>query len=450
MGALRRLAGRFPWLVRGAIAGARIVAFAVTLVEAPLFLARQRGLFRNPLGCVFWVWSFGHNTFELDYLARLYYPHRISLIFIPDPRTNVYFGFCFEHNVDVFVFRSVLAPLLERLDRRLNLFPVRQTQYHVMRFWLVIVSAVLSRFTVVDRLTTISRTLSLAPKGIWIGREATGDLVPIEDLTGYIRLLRDGIGQSPRMPDHLRARCVRTITTRHPEFFDRPFVTLLLRLKGRNSTDLSDSIRCSGPQENYLPAVRYLTARGYHVVGAGETDHTVFSGVPGYYALADVDLPAKLLNIFVLMQCAMYIGQASGPNWMGSMVGYPTLVCDGVWYSGTCRPTDLILYKPYYEADTGRRLSVVEVFREHVDLVFGYNYARKGIHIGHNSADEILEGVKETVAAMEGRLVLSDDDRRLCERYARLLPTGAIIASQGNRPPLYILRQHEKELLEEV
>ncbi|MBM4439478.1 MAG: TIGR04372 family glycosyltransferase [Candidatus Rokubacteria bacterium] len=448
---LRRLARRAPWLVRAAVSVIRGVIGAATFLEAPLFLLRHRRLFRNPLGYVFWVWSFGHNIFELDYVARLYYPHRISLISMPDPRANTYFSYCFERNVDTVVFRSVLDPLLERLERRLVLFPVRRAQYRVMRGWLLLVSAVHRRFTAIDQHATIARTLSLVPEeGMWIGRESTGDLVPTDDLTGYIRLLRDGIGRPPRMPAGLRRQCEDGIRRRHPTFFDRPFVTLLLRQKGRNSEDFSDSVRVAGPPKNYLPAVRHLTAHGYNVVGSGETAHEVFESVPGYYALRDVDVPPKLLNLYLLLHCAMYIGQASGPNWMGSTVGYPTLVCDGVWYSGTCRETDLILYKPYYEAQTGRRLSIVEVFREHADLVFGYNFARKGIRVGANSDDEILEGVKETLAAMEGRLVLSDDDRRLCEAYLALLPPRAIIASQRNRPPLYVLRQYEKELLETV
>ena len=98
------------FIVNGLILSGRrvlLIFFAViTVVEVPIFLTKNRRIFKNKFVLVYSTWSFGRQISEWDIVSRLYYPHRISLIPIYLPRNNPYLADCFEHNVDVFKFKS--------------------------------------------------------------------------------------------------------------------------------------------------------------------------------------------------------------------------------------------------------------------------------------------------------------------------------------------------------
>lgn len=85
-----------------------VLGVIVATVNAPLFLVKNRSMFSNPIFYVFWHCSFGQGILDLDYAARLYYPHRylalcfehnISLIYMPDPRSS---------QMDTFILKKAL------------------------------------------------------------------------------------------------------------------------------------------------------------------------------------------------------------------------------------------------------------------------------------------------------------------------------------------------------
>lgn len=95
----------------------RAIVLVVSLVEVPRFLLRNRAIFRNRMLMPFWHWSFGHAITGIDYASRLYWPHRISLLYIPHPSSNPYLPRLFSHNVDVFTLESSLSFRSVRIDK---------------------------------------------------------------------------------------------------------------------------------------------------------------------------------------------------------------------------------------------------------------------------------------------------------------------------------------------
>ena len=414
----------------------RAIVFTVALVEVPLFLLRNRALFRNDILYPFWHWSFGHTVSGIDYASRLYWPHRISLLYVPHPDSNPLLPRLFGQNVDTFTYRSVLG------FRSVNIDAPRIA---VLRFYVYLVAALVPRLQVAER-RSVYKTISLVgDRRLEAGDPDTNTLVQAFDYTGYVRLLHDRVGRDAALPPDLRDQARAAVEAAYPGFLSKPFVALTFRRKGRG-LELHTSIRDAGPPENYLPAVRWLAENGFHVVLWGD-DSRVFEDVPGVFTLEHAELPRELLNLFVFAEAALFVGQQSGAPVLANACGVPCLLTDAMPYRyGTFRNEDLLLFKRMRERATGRVLSLVEVFRDHRDLAQGYNFEAKGIEIVANSPEEILEAVQEAAALVRGKLELSQEDERLADLF-RLLPDESMhIAYHGNRPPLAELRRLRAEL----
>lgn len=419
----------------------KIIIGLISCIEIPIFLITHPKIFKNEIIYVFWHWSFGHTILGLDYVSRLYYPHRISVIYIPHPGSNPYLPLCFQHNMDVFIYPSIV-PFSRVFD---------SPRYRIMRFMLSVITALTERIQLIEQFN-IYKTLSLAKNELFLGYEESGKFEKAIDWTGYIRFLKDNIGKTPRLPDTLIAKCHQEIIRIHPEFFDKPFVTLLLRVKYPEGGFglFSTTVRCAGPQENYTEAVKFLTQNGYNVVGTGETNHAHFEHIPGYYSFKRVHIDPKLLNLFLLMNCKLFIGQHSGAFILPDSCGILCLLCDSLHYRiGTCRQEDILIFKHLRDRSTGKRLSYADVFKHHPDLAYGYHFKEKNIAIEPNSSEEILEAVKECYAIIHGQLELSDEDKRLCDAFRRLPSKDMVISYPGNRTSLHMLRRLKHQLLNE-
>ena len=414
----------------------RAIVFAFALVEVPVFLVRNRALLRNDVLYPFWHWSFGHTVSGIDYASRLYWPHRISLLYVPHPNANPLLPRLFEHNVDTFTYRSLLG------FRSVNIDAPRVA---VLRFWAFLLAAVVPRLQVVERLS-VYRTISLAAgHRIEAGDPDTNELVEALDYTGYVRLLRDGVGRDATLPAELREQARAAIAATYPEFSSRPFATLTFRRKG-GGLELHTAIRDAGPAENYVPAVRWLTENGFHVVPWGD-DSGAFDELAGVYSLERADVPHDVLNLFVFAEAALFVGQQSGAPVLANACGVPSVLTDALPHRyGTFRRDDLVLFKRLRKGGSGRVLSLVEIYRDHPDLAQGYNFDAKGIEIVDNTAEEILEAVKEAAALTRGELELSEEDERLAELFRGLPAESMPIAYHGNRPPLFELRSLRTEL----
>jgi putative glycosyltransferase (TIGR04372 family) len=414
----------------------RAIVFAFALVEVPLFLIRNRELFRSDILYPFWHWSFGHTVSGIDYASRLYWPHRISLLHVPHPNANPLLPRLFEHNVDTFTYRSAIGFKSVNIDA---------PRVAVLRFFAFLAAALVPRLQVVER-ESVYRTISLAAgERIEAGDPDANELVEALDYTGYVRLLHDGVGRDAELPPELRERARAAIAAAYPDFLDRPFVTLSLRRKG-SGLEAHTAIRDAGPAESYVPAVRWLTENGFDIVLWGD-DSEALAELDGVHTLDRAELPRDELNLFVFAECSLFVGQQSGAPVLANALGVPVLLTDALPHRyGTFRRDDLILFKRLRERESGRTLSLVEVFRDHPDLAQGYNFEAKGVEIVPNTPEEILEAVQEAAALARGTLELSEEDARLVELVRALPGPGMPIAYHANRPPLFELHALRDEL----
>jgi putative glycosyltransferase (TIGR04372 family) len=403
------------------------LVFALALVEVPLFLARRRELFRNDLLYPFWHWSLGHTVAGIDFAARLHHPHRISVVHVPHPGSNAYVPKCFE-NVDAFQLSSLLTPRPGQLDRR---------RIAVLRWWLHLVAAFRSRLHVLER-DAIYSSVSLAGRRMAVPNASGTALESGLDWTGYVRLLRDAIGRQASLPAGHVERCASAIEARYPLFFERPFVTLLLRTKEPGGP-LHTDFRNSGPPEGYRPAVQWLCDNGFNVVGTGETPHSVFADIDGFYNFRDVDVSAELLSVLLLSRAALFIGQQSGGHVLPNAAGVPCLIVDAMPHRlGTFSELDLIEFKPLIDR-SGLELSLDEVFAG--KLAYGLGFEEEGVEIGNCSPETILSATQEAVASILGGVADTDEHERLLAHFRSLVRPDMPLCYSRTRPTLRSLRR---------
>src|SRR3989339_1611963 len=416
----------------------KVTVFILCFIEIPYFLLKNVGIFKNKIIYIFWERSFGHTVTGIDYASRLFYPNRISLVYIPHPRSNEYLPLCYEHNVDSFLFKSIFLPY-SHIGGRIR--------YNIFFVILCIINGLIKKFHIIER-SNVYKTVSIASDNLLLGDENVGKLKKCIDLTGYYRLLKENIGKKAKLPRLLDEQCKKIIVEKYSDIFNKPFVVLLLREKGRNSKGFEHYVRCSGPQENYILAVKHLVENGFNVVGSGETNNSIFNSLNGYYSFKDIEIDDKLLNIFLLMNCKLFIGQHSGPYILSSSCNIHVLLCDVMpHWEGTFNSKDIILFKNLVEKETGKRLSLVDIYLRNQDIAYGYNFNKKKIAVEPNSAEEILEAVKETLNIMNNIDYLTTADKILIEKFRKLPLPNMRLFYDGNRVPINILREQKGELL---
>jgi putative glycosyltransferase (TIGR04372 family) len=408
----------------------RVAVLVLSVFEAPVWLFRNRRLFRNRVIFLFDHRAFGHTVSGLDFAARRFHPNRVSVVYMPNNHTNAALLDLFSTRLDIFVFESRIGPKSASIDKG---------RTRVVRFYLRLAARVLKRELV--ELLDVYAWEPLAPGPLYGADEDGKARIVTTNYTGYLRLLRERPELAPRLPDTSRERVREAIELAHPGFFERPTATVLFREKGRGWA-LDSSSRTVGDQRHYRRAVALLGERGYNVVGTGETVHARFADLDAYVDLTDVVLDEQLLNVFLLSECALFVGQQSGPFVLPDARGIPCVLCDAFPYRlGTFQPRDLVLFKPLLDAD-GRRLTFTEIYRDRPELAYGYGLDAAGVTIGANDDEEIAAAVEELLGLIDGTFRPTADDERLIEEFHALVPPEMALHWHGNRPPLSALRAY--------
>lgn len=419
----RQIRSAMRSLYRG---GVNLVACILLTPVVLAFLIRHRRLFDASLVMPFYVGSFGNSFLVLDFAARLYDGNQISLVMVRDPGQNAYLPSMFRKNMTLYWVGTM----------GFNPYTVAA----VLRTLVYVLCRFLGRASVIEW-QTLHYTLAHIPERV-TGSEERDRLLPTPyDKSGYVYLLEQGIGTQPGLPPDLIERCKSYIAARYPGFFDRPFITLLLRAKGQDDPELSTRYRSSGPMENYRAAVAHAISRGYHVVGAGETQNSAFADVPGFFDLGEVPGAPGLLNLFLLSHCALFWGQHSGPVVVANSCGIPCLITDALPYcSGTFGSggKDIVLYKPLTLRGENAPLDMVELYTLHQDLAHGYGFARKGVTIGFSGDSDILKAMAEALDRLSSPAPA--DVLALAEKWRDLIEPSMLVRFQSSRPPEFILR----------
>lgn len=429
--------------VRGALQSAS--ERLVTVFRVLRFVAQNRtALVRNRFIAVYAARTFGHDLQFFDVVSRLYYPRRVTWILLPGEHENPYLRQCFEHNLDFLILRvparhAEFAATLAKMI--LSFYELRDVRW--------------PRHFVIDPRHTV-QTLSV-DEGAYVfspDRVAQDeDMMFLRSVptSQYRHLILHDIGIRPALPAELAERCRQAIQARYPQFFDRPVAALVLRRKGHLGDGVNGRLRMGGDAENYVPAVRLLGEKGFHVVGTGDTLPDAFRGIDGFFDLADVGLDSQLLNIFLLTHCSLFIGQNSGPFPLVSSCGGQVVTIDAMPIAhAPLGRRDLVTYKRVFLNDAQRPASLAEIFRSHPHLVFQGIVRAPGVRIEPNTPDEILRTVAEAIDLYDNPQASDAAAEALADQLRAIAPPGCLLKYYDARPPRFLLEAMAPELAEPV
>lgn len=404
------------------------------------FIIDNPNIFNNRFILPFTHHAFGHNIMVLDWCARTHYPSRVSVVIVPGIRDNPYLPLCFQYALDIFRFE---IPLEHRNITNENKI------CDGIRSILLLYTSLHATSGEVINILNFFQIYGNSPRveEVLTGNEEMSYFSTDTNLTGYCSLIENNVGKSARLPNSDLEFCRERIESAYPGFFDKPIVSLLLRSKGHPRM-FSDFSRSSGPQENYIPLVEHFSASGFHVIGTGETNHEIFRHIDGYFDLSNADIPSKLLNVFVLTNCVLFVGQHSGTYMLSGSAGALCLLTDALPHRlGTFGRGDIILHKKLKLPGRLSPLSLLEVYRDHPDLASGVNFAAKGAWYETNSPDEILDAGREAIRQIREPDSIDPEIVDLANRLRSAIPSYMPVAHYASRPPASVLRTLRSELL---
>jgi len=404
----------------------KLIFYIEAIFITPFLLIKNNSFLRNKIIFPFTHHSFGHSISATDCICRLFYPEKISIIIILQPNTNKYLFKCFDKCYDIFYFEYFI-----KSKYFVNPALIRNI---ILKFYLNLILICKEDFEIINNFQKYYGVMSKTPIPCISGDEINDKSIPYINISGYGRLLENNIGLNPRLPIEDIDYCIKTINSNFPNFFNKPFVTLLLRSKGINSTDITTSFRNTN-QENYIKSVEYITSIGYNVVATGETKSTLFNHIGGFYDFSNLIISKNLLNVFLITECASYIGQQSGPYLLANSSGKNCLLIDSWPYRlGSFLKGDINLYKNIYIDGKGF-INIKNLFLYHQDLCLGYGYKRKNAKVIDNSEDEISQSCTEFFSKNK-----FDEESNL-KKLIDIIPEYVPFKYAPSRPPSFILRQ---------
>ncbi len=178
---------------------------------------------------------------------------------------------------------------------------------------------------------------------------------------------------------------------------DDAFVCLHVRETGYyGSKEGRGKVTRNGSIKNYLDAIEYLTKRGMWVVRLGDSSMTPLPKMPDVLDYPFSEFKSDLMDIWLIQNCSLYIGQDSGPMNVALLFEKPILstnivdVCCG----SPLRVNDRGIFKHAFSSKRNRYLSVKEILDESLLKHNGF-IGDPDISFEENSSEEILELVKE-------------------------------------------------------
>ena len=394
------------------------------IFDVLIFCLSNLKIFDNKIIYIFLHNSFGHQVIGYDWASRLYWPNKVSLIEIPQPGNNSYLSECYK-NFNIFKYDGFLYK-----KKYIN----GKIVYRILRAVLGFICSISDKNTVID-LRSLYGTLSLVEDGVTTraGDDSAEAIIEYYHTTGRDRLVRDEVGEPPRISNNRKEFVEKIICKTYPKFFDKPFICILLRSKEEQSIYWNSNARNAKSQKNYRKAVDYITGSGYYVVGAGETESNLFSDLAGFFDFKNLGIDQALLNLYLLSECAYFIGQNSGPVKYINSIGKPLLITDALpHWSGTVNKKDIILHKVFVDKDTNIELSLKDITGKHINLFYGVG--TQEFFTRENNEKELLDAVVEFLNGVDDPLYQSK-----LSSYHESIPRDTLAYISKNRIPSFRL-----------
>lgn len=217
------------------------------------------------------------------------------------------------------------------------------------------------------------------------------------------------------------------------------FVALHVRDDGFTGKDAGSSVRNSDIH-NFTKAINFITEQGGWVIRLGDPKMVPMPNLPNTIDYARSDVRSDWMDVFLLASCKFFVGTHSGPIWIPKSFGVPTLGVD--WVPLTRLPwsgNSLVIPKLFKHKLTQQILTVEEMVDPNGKVGWGWGETaleRAGLEVIPNSAEEILEGVREMFQRVAGSFSSGIEEQTLQQRFQEVVYSTAQRGLQGDRTAL--------------
>lgn len=332
-------------------------------------------------------WSFGHQILGLEYSSRYYYPENISLIQILYPRNNPYLSRCYS-NIHTFNFKTNFFKTKTKLHGDIQTYMLLITLKIIIHFNKKI--EIIKHVQYDQELYQKINFQSHNPK--FYNRIDDKIVDSRYNLSGLKYLINNKKFPTIKIPNELVKKIENKIKNYYPNFFDKPFVCLLLRKK--RSLEYYDNMRDSGPEQNYCKSIKEFVRRGYQVVSTGEVDDKLFNNINGYYSFKNIDLDYYLLNLYFILNTKILICQHSGPVYLTNSINTKNILINTFpFFNGTLNNEDKVLFIKLKK--NNNLIPTNEIFnnKEFKEVLYGKCLEEDGYELQNCSENEIYNAI---------------------------------------------------------
>ena len=187
--------------------------------------------------------------------------------------------------------------------------------------------------------------------------------------------------------------------------------------------------------ENYLLMADALAARGFFVIRMGaKVSKKLVSRNPKVIDYATNGMRSEFMDIFLASKCAFAVSTGSGwdslPEVFRRPIVYTNFVPIGLMH--TFRTDFLSITKRHFSSKLNRDLTFREMFSNNVAFATtSIDYARQGIELIENTADEIRDVVLEMADRTDGIWSEREEDHDLQSRFWHLFHELAVAPTQN-------------------
>ena len=370
--------------------------------------------------------SFGHKITELDYLARLFPREKILLYVLVNSGINPYLfdlyreyiesRFVYPHSHKYATFKKCMPAEAIGIKKGIELaFVIRSVEFFI------------------PHPITLYRAMNTRYEKMEVFRFSDNKMkIPYETFYSHDFLLENH--ELEKL--HLREDDITKVYTavgKYDANAPKKIVSIILRNDAANHQSYHDQNRDSGPLENYIDAISYLSSSGYTVLLFGDKNFSATSVIRHVIEAKKLDCDQDLLNIFSLTKSEFIVMQHSGPVHLANIASVPLVIADFLpLWQGSCGKKDIFVPKNFYHKDSGRRIPLKALLSDYTDLFFGGYQLFPGIIISPSEKEDITDAVIEMV----DQLKLENNysiDQELLKTYYKHIPSKSLHAYRRNR-----------------
>jgi putative glycosyltransferase (TIGR04372 family) len=174
---------------------------------------------------------------------------------------------------------------------------------------------------------------------------------------------------------------------------------------------------------NCIPAMMEIVARGGWIIRLGDNSMKPLPSLPCVIDYALHPLKSERMDVVLCATARFILGSTSGICLVGTVFGTPCAVANMVptadlWYG----PRDISIPKKVWSEPAGRFMSLPEsIALPHGCFRYARLFADAGLRLVENSPADIASLAVEMMDSLEGRLVLTDDDRTRFATYRQMM-----------------------------